>query len=546
MVEKYKHLIMVIIFIVVALVQISYVVKSPVKIDQVQLLYIAHDFIENGVIPSHGNINSHGAYNPPFHPWLYVPFMVFITNPSVVLILPGVILHGIALLLLFQMGQRYFSCRTGILSTIFYSFTFLGLYLGHTSWHALIAPLSVIILYFIFRWIMDGKGWAMAGGIIAVSYIAGLHWSGLLSILVFVILYFIFRPSIKRVSLVGGLVVAVLIWLPFLSLEIQRSFADVLILAKGPVDFVDPHEITPLCPPREEMYPEDSVKGEGGGIKNEIKSNFPSIYMFIRRVAINGIGFIRSFYINFYWSPLEPTTGTLYQKVQFSVMSLLFMLGLGYLLYKTFLQKKATQADRLLLLAFFIPVVLQNLTPFTAYERPDICWLVYGVQILMMSNVCAHPRLLKNVVYKVFLTLLILFLIIPPLYETVGRMNKWAAGESHPSHDMMTWVASDAKEHKHEAIAVQYDFLKDEKGWCWITSYTALDLMDTYYIGAEFDFLLEVIHGLNNTAKTADGLVEDPDYIVLFARGLSRYEDVDESNIFHFDNYVVIRSLPQP
>ena len=146
-----------------AVTETAIVPRYTPDFDQAQVLYVARDFVEHGVFTNHGILNSRYAFNPPFFVWLYLLPMWLGLDVSWVLILPALSLHILALLLLFMIGKDYFSRDVGLAAATLYAFSRLGVYFGQASWaQGLLSPHYVLVLFCVFRWLVDGKTWYSA------------------------------------------------------------------------------------------------------------------------------------------------------------------------------------------------------------------------------------------------------------------------------------------------------------------------------------------------------------------------------------------------
>ena len=163
MIERHEKLLIVSLVVLALAVQLPNVLVYGVGYDPAQVLYLAWDFIDEGIFPVHGILNSLGAYNPPFFVWLYLLPMMLTRDHGWVLTLPALSLHILAILILYRLGRRYFNPGLGLAAAALYAFSPLGLYFGNSSWaQGLLSPLYVLMVLFMSEWLLECKSWYVA------------------------------------------------------------------------------------------------------------------------------------------------------------------------------------------------------------------------------------------------------------------------------------------------------------------------------------------------------------------------------------------------
>lgn len=562
-VERYRAFLLTAVVLCAVTMQVSFVPARPLALDSSQVLYLASEFVGKGILPVHGILNSLRAYNPPFFVWLYLPPMLLAHDPSWVLVVPALFLHVLALIFIYALGRRYFGTKAGLTGAALYAFSEGGMYFGQSSWaQGLLPPLYVLFIFLLFQWLLGGKGWCVALLLPLASWTSGLHWAGLLLFAVLAALVLLFRPRIHAPSVVAGSLIALSLWVPYLGFEQERAFVDVRALLLGPLDapaaegislFCDlqsknavPVEAPSQAPPTDQQQAPD-------GLKAALESSSPRLYkalclvcQYSRHISSKAApavrGMVRALSVNFRSSSFSSSPGCAGQHALYLVETGLFLAGLGVLLCRVGIKRSASPAECLLLSCFLLPAVLQNLSPHNTLTRPDVSWLLYGPQMLMTAYGCTvlGRRWLR--VGSVLVCAAVLLLIGSAAHTAWERISPWSSDPSNPQRQMVAWIAQDLLSQGRRQAAIRYDLLQDAPQLCWVVSYAALE--DTYYIGAEHDYLLFTMYGVENTAKSPDGWASAPDYVVLRPEGLSRYAaGQGRMQARHFGGYVVLKSL---
>jgi hypothetical protein len=236
--------------------------------------------------------------------------------------------------------------------------------------------------------------------------------------------------------------------------------------------------------------------------------------------------------------------GPWYQQLMFLFKIGLFLIGLGVLAVRVLIKRTGTMAERLLLLSFFFPVLVQNITPNNTLARPDVSWMFYGTQVLIIGYASTIPSWMQKKPVQIAIFAGLGMLLIPEIHTAYTRGVEIVKNENVLNHreTVMRWIGDDAVERKLETVSIRYDFLLDDPGGCAFVPYSTFS--ETYYIGANFDYLLLALYGLTNASKSLDGWADDPDYIVLLPEGLSRYkEELGNYEMKDVSRYVALKVL---
>lgn len=452
------------------------------------------------------------------------------------------------MILLFHMGKKYFGSGVGLVAAALYAFLPNGDYFGHSSWaQGLLAPFYVLIIFGMSQWLLEKKPWALAYLLPLAAWITGIHWGGILIFGVLALISMRFRAKLRPAALIVGVLISVLLWAPYLRFEQSRGYVDILAVVRGPLPAPEPWEVTSLCERPDVTYPPSTMGDLADNIGNIIQLRFPWLFQFYQPAHKLGGYFWRmgrssiwSLGANFHWSPFSRGPGTWQEETIFFLGTLLFVIGLGRLVYRCWFRKNGSDAEKWLLLIFLLPAVLQNLTPQNSLARPDIAWLLYGPQILISAYTLSLLKEPQEKFLRVGLMVIISGILVFSVSRSMPRL--WWGNYANPQRQMVSWIAHDVQNQGIQEVSIRYDFLMDMPEWCWIVTFASLD--SNYYIGTEHDFLLLSRYNIHNTAKAMDDWIENPDYILLFEEGMDRYHGkIDKYQVVEFGRYVVLKVL---
>jgi len=550
--------------IIAFVMQLAIIPGMDLKFERAQVLYLVLDYRDQGIIPVHGILNSRNAYNPPFFVWLYILPVMLLRDISLVLSLPAILLSILAILVFYLFGRRYFNAKMGLIAGALFVISPLGLHLGHSSWaQAVNSHFYVLLIFFLGMWLLERKTRYLALVLPISAWIAGVHWGGLLAIGIIIPLAFLFRAKYSLVPILIGIIFSVLLWAPYLIFEQGRDFADVLAIIQDPLPAPMPEEVTPFCSHENsdqsqtpEVFPVDSSLDERtlGKYKEILSEQWPEIYDVLVRIKdflvqivqkardfVMGIGL--ALHTNFRRNPFQGATATRLEQILHFLYTAIFIFGIGVLLFRIGFRRNACRAEYFLLSIFFVPILLQNILPFSTLFRPDITWLFYGSQVLIIAYALAVPKWVNLWVTRILIGVLICLTFILYTSEMLKPLGVTLFGrELSPQARMTSWIAEDMTREGRKEASIRYDYLQEIPEHCWIVSVGTLD--DRYYYGTENDYILLSQYGINNTSKALDGWAEDPDYIVVLPEGLFRYySNLDEFKVMDLDGYLVLKPL---
>ncbi len=491
---RYRHSSIVLLTLVVMLYSVAIIVTIPSSSafhDEAQVLYLVKQSIAAGTFPVRGIVNSQSLYNPPFFVWYYYIPALFTSDPGIIFIPVSVTAQIATMLLLYLIGRDYFHPMMGLAAATLYAFSPLGIEFGRMGWaYALTAPLYVAIVFCLFRWLISRQTFYIIPLIVLCGWITGVHLAGALTFFVVGGAALVWRTLPPLRPTLIGIGLLVLLWAPFLVFQQSRGFIDIIGLVQPPKDIPTPPELSPLCPPDWNASMPNSSLTKGLTI-----SSF-------------GTSMLAATYSNYFvHAPLTP-----YERI----IVLLFLLTFGFALFillRRTLRHTATPAEQLLLFVYAVPLVLQNLTSFNTSARPDITSTWLGVQMLLIGYALTVPQRMHSRPMQIAVVLGLALMVGYQSYQAGRNLQAWVRGDLYDMRqEVADVIAADATARGLRQVAIRYDTLRASIYGCWMV--TMGTIVETGYVGAEFDYYLQYMHHLPNTARTLDGWVDTPDYIV--------------------------------
>ncbi len=459
--------------------------------DAAQVFYLAKNFLASGTFPAYGIINSQLLYNPPFFVWYYYIPAIFTSDPGLLTIVTALPAQIVTMLLLYLIGRDYFHPTTGLAAATLYAFSPLGIAFGGLSWaYAQTAPLYVAIVFCLFRWLISRQNIYIIPLLLLCGWITGVHLAGALTFVVVAAAALVWRTLPSPRPFIIGLGLLVLLYTPFLIFQYSRGFADIIGLMQPPKDIPTPPELSPLCPPDWNATLTDASLRQG------LRPDrfFASLY--------------RSSFSNYHF--LGPWT--IYERSLVLPLVTIFCTAL-FILLRRVLRRTALPTEQLLIFVYGVPLVLQSLTAFNTDNRPDIAWTWLGTQMLLIGYALTMPTWMQHRPIQIAVVLGLSLMVGYQSYQAGQTLWAWGRGNLYDiRQEVADVIAADAAQRGLQAVAIRYDLLRDEPSSCWVVKMSTI--VDTGYIGTEFDYYLRFIHKLPNLARTPDGWVDTPDYIV--------------------------------
>jgi hypothetical protein len=195
--------------------------------DLVTYVHSVRDLLATGAVPEHGDTGSYGSLKPPGTAWLMVPSSVLFDDPRLSEYAGTAGLHLTALLGLFLLSRKYFGTWCACLAVVLYGLSETGLFLAGSLWPNGRPEFFVWIVYLASEWVTrrDPRFLAAAGAVWGLAMHVDMGITP--AILVLPALWLLYRPPLRIRPLLVAAGVVLTVWMPYLSFEAPRGFADV-------------------------------------------------------------------------------------------------------------------------------------------------------------------------------------------------------------------------------------------------------------------------------------------------------------------------------
>ena len=200
--------------------------RSPAH-DLVPHIINARNLVTTGAIPIHGDTGSYGSYKPAGTAWLMLPSTLLFSDPRLSEYIGAALLHLAALAGIFLLAYNYFGFWCACLAVIIYGLSSTGILMAASLWPNGRPDFFIWTVYFASRWATrkDGKSLAIATAIWGIGM--NVDMAILPAIFILPALWLVYRPPIKFKPLIIAIGLVLLVWSPYLRLEIGRGFADI-------------------------------------------------------------------------------------------------------------------------------------------------------------------------------------------------------------------------------------------------------------------------------------------------------------------------------
>jgi hypothetical protein len=225
------------ILLVAGLLRLCYIDTTVFTEDEAVLFRMAHDAVAYGLLPVTGNKASIGPLNPPLFTYIMMLPASLSANPLGGEIVVGV-LNTAAVLLTYMFVRRYYGRLAGSIAALLYATSVGALVFSRDIWQPNLIPFFELLFWFALFWgvVERRKGWLFPA-LLLMGVLYQLHGS---TLLLGVPLCIAFVFAFKRVRVrdfVFALGALILIFSPFLILELHTGFSEVRALlqaAKNP------------------------------------------------------------------------------------------------------------------------------------------------------------------------------------------------------------------------------------------------------------------------------------------------------------------------
>jgi hypothetical protein len=195
--------------------------------DLLTYYYSAHEFLESGTLPQHGDTGSYGSYKPPGTAWLMMPGTALLGDPRAAAYGGTGLLHIATLLGILLLGRRCFGLWPACLAVLLYGLSAHGLFLAGSLWPNGRPDFFVWFVLFTSTWAMRRDARYLAAAVTVWGL--GMHVDMGIAPALFVlpVVWLSYRPPVRPLPLLIAGLVVLTAWSPYLRLEATRGFADI-------------------------------------------------------------------------------------------------------------------------------------------------------------------------------------------------------------------------------------------------------------------------------------------------------------------------------
>ena len=251
--------------------------------------------VEEGKIPVTSGLSLLGTYNPAGSSWYFLPSLIF-EDVRLGERFAGALLYLLTALGLYLLAKPVAGWRLALLLVTLYTVSSLGLFFEHTLRYRARPFAYVWLAYFLTTWIHDRRKWALAGAIVSTGYGILINFEMLPVLAGVAAVVWRFKPRFDRASAAVGAAAVILMWTPFLGMQVDRGFEDLVAVATQ--SHIGVNHVEVLDSSREDLVTWSSEAGEPSPYTpTHGLASSPS--NLLKRILILGYRFGRVFPANF-------------------------------------------------------------------------------------------------------------------------------------------------------------------------------------------------------------------------------------------------------
>lgn len=574
-----------------ALVLILFVISLAIKLYAAQDLIWDYDvvpvigrgmgFFESGTFPAYGTLSSIGVFNMPGLVWMQMPVMVFSKDIPTILIVTQLFWNLIGTLAIFRLGRRLFNPTAAVIAAAVWTFSEFSITGSFTAWAQLHLPtFTALLLLFLYEWYETKSAQYFALAIITASGAFMIHFSAIMFYPLIFVFWLLIRPPLKIKGLLVGGFVSLILLSPYLSFQIEREFQDLkgFVSNKSQLSGAIMESVQHLKPEAQldlttETFTETPVVEAPAPATTETR--------ILRRLSALGQHIINLplFILQGFITFLKPGSvvlekhlgllGWLFGLIQ-SVLLLILYAGMGWGFYQflkqsrlnwatqetgkrarllqrfVFWQRQLSQTENgkivslsLLGISYIVMLWLLKITPQTQSTYfiglSAFVAVLLGVFLEKLRRKLPFQTRIQNQILVGVVVVMAVIGSAEPLTRIAFRdemaMEPFNIWRYERIESVMAWIAADTEKSQ---IRISYDLLKDIPHFWWVAAFHAID--PAYRTGMAHDYLLKQQFQIMNENQSGDGLSENPDYIVVLASGMERYQaaeyEIHEDGIY--------------
>ena len=221
------------ILLVAALLRLLNLDYMEFKGDEANNLFVAGDLVSGKTFPLVGIPSSIGTYNPPLFTYLLGIPLFFSRNP---VIAAGFValLNCAAVGLSYVFCRRYFGRIVAVIAAVFFAVNPWAVFYSRKIWQQDLLPVFVIgFFYGLFAVVCEGRKKHLLTCFACLAAATQLHFSSIYFLVVLVLVLAWFRPKIGWGCYLAGIVIALLIYAPYLVFDLLHRGYNVKIYLRA-------------------------------------------------------------------------------------------------------------------------------------------------------------------------------------------------------------------------------------------------------------------------------------------------------------------------
>jgi 4-amino-4-deoxy-L-arabinose transferase-like glycosyltransferase len=519
--------------------------------DQVALIRLAEELRVAGTLPVHGILSSRGSYNMPGLPWLLTPAALAFRDPRWIVAATNAPLYLLSLVLLYRLGRRLLPKRHALLCCALFAFLPRCASFATMAWaQAYLPPLYVAICWLLAGWLLERRPWKGAAACLVIGASVMIHFSAIVWFLCWGAVCVASRGNLRlRSSGVAALILLALLT-PYIHFQFSREFRDLRSFITGK-HLLEKEDAT-------ESTGEDSANSSASAPQSPSPGRLSGAAKAIRRLS----------WANFEtWLSVDSPLPRRAFKGLHTALGIMFLVGccaaigpMAGAAAQGWRRKRTVSASATALvcrlrddkqlaaacLALFLtwtPILIVALMGYSA--RVTFVWTVLPLQCLLaVFGARALARLAgRRWTWGRSAALAILplcaagFLLAGGVYLA----RKPISGSYTAAKLAIDFIAEHGRLNGLSEASVSYEHLPPSFGaQAFVPRFHELD--PGYYIGMEFDYLLERLHGLSVPSRAADGFDPDARYILVSDGWEDKYPDWNGEAVFRGRYTVLVRA----
>ena len=516
------------------------------------------------VIPPVGTLASVAAYNLPMLEWLHLPAQWLTGDVWWTIFLTMLIFNLLSTTALYASGLSMFNQRVAIVAAALFTFSEVGISSSYTAWAQLLLPgFFAMLIFCLWRWVDKEEGfWLAAAGVIASAAFM-THFSALLLYPAMLVFALVTRAKWQIRWLIAGAIAVILMFTPYVLVQIERDFIDIKAFASqeplvtdevlAQYEIYKPGYNAPIASPQNDSSTQAETPETAPQVETtpQVRPRWLRAIDYARKSprffwrAMTTAFVTRTPGISEVAPALTPFTALFLSIPKIMLVLSLIAASIGYI--REFPKNKsltASQSGQLLLLAGFLTLMIalmiltrtiENSSYWMGFMSIEYLIAAYAVSFLPDSR---RMTILIVIGLTAYAGLQTTERALRLIQHDDSEFSPYNVSIYRHVEKAVDYIAEDWE--GGETITVSYDILQDVRNLWWTPAWNSID--PSYTMGMNFDFLLSYHHGLENTNTDPIGTVDNADYIILYTPSLENY-DLEDYVMEQFGTIVVLKPM---